>query len=122
MIAKTVATLAVIGSAAAYAPTMSLSANRREVIAGAGAAAVAAPLLRPTGASAAIKKDQKAPVVTIFDARGCKDHSNKEYTGAKAGGMEDDQCVKLTMETIKVGDDVAAKVLGECLSELKSRK
>jgi hypothetical protein len=31
---------------------MSLSANRREVIAGAGAAAVAAPLLRPAAASA----------------------------------------------------------------------
>nr|AGR45591.1 phycoerythrin alpha subunit S2 [Chroomonas sp. M1312] len=122
MIAKSVACLAIVGSASAYvAPMMSLSANRREVVAGAGAAAVAAPLLRATGASAAIKKDQKAPVITIFDARGCKDHANKEYTGAKAGGMDDEQCVKLTMETIKVADDVAASVLREALGELKSK-
>eukprot|EP00281_Chroomonas_sp_CCMP1168_P030414 CAMPEP_0206256118 /NCGR_PEP_ID=MMETSP0047_2-20121206/24597_1 /ASSEMBLY_ACC=CAM_ASM_000192 /TAXON_ID=195065 /ORGANISM="Chroomonas mesostigmatica_cf, Strain CCMP1168" /LENGTH=39 /DNA_ID= /DNA_START= /DNA_END= /DNA_ORIENTATION= len=39
MIAKTVAVLALAGSAAAYAPTMSLSANRRELVQGAAAAA-----------------------------------------------------------------------------------
>nr|AHH29973.1 phycoerythrin alpha subunit [Chroomonas mesostigmatica] len=122
MIAKTVAVLALAGSAAAYAPTMSLSANRRELVQGAAAAAVVAPMLRPTGASA---KDAqlRAPVVTIFDARGCKDHANKEYTGAKAGNAENDECcVKVQMTPIKVADDAAALVLKECLSELKGKK
>ena len=96
---------------------MSLSGTRRQALAGAAAGAVALPL----ASNAAIRKDQKAPVITIFDARGCKDHANKEYTGPKAGDMNDDQCVKVTMETIKVGDDVAGLVLKECLSELKRK-
>ena len=96
---------------------MSVSANRRQALAGAAGVAVAMPL----ASNAAIRKDQKAPVITIFDARGCGDHSNKEYTGPKSGDMNDDQCVKVTMEAIKVGDDVAGLVLKECLSELKRK-
>jgi hypothetical protein len=48
---------------------MSLSANRRQVVAGAAAAAVVAPMLRPTEAKA---QDPAllAPFVTIFDHRG----------------------------------------------------
>nr|AGR45598.1 phycoerythrin alpha subunit L1 [Chroomonas sp. M1627] len=108
MLAKTVCFAALVASAAAYAPTMSLSANRRQVIAGAGAAVVAAPL----ASNAAIKKDQKAPIITIFDNRGCEVKKNN-YSGAKANGMEDDQCVKLTMETITVSETTAAKKLQE---------
>ena len=50
--------LAFIGSAAAFNPVMQMSTGRRAAIAGAGAAAVAAPLLRSTPAEAAIKFDQ----------------------------------------------------------------
>ena len=96
---------------------MTVSANRRQALAGAAAAGIALPL----AANAKMAKDSKAPVVTVFDARGCADHKNTQYTGAKAGGMEDDQCVKLSMDAVKVGDDVAAKVLTEVLGNLKSK-
>jgi hypothetical protein len=46
---------------------MSLSANRRQVIAGVGAAAIIAPL-----AANAKNGDLRAPYVEIFDARGCE--------------------------------------------------
>jgi hypothetical protein len=48
---------------------MSLSANRREVVAGAAAAAVVAPMLRPTEAKA-LDNQLLAPIITIFDHRG----------------------------------------------------
>jgi len=96
---------------------MSMGATRRQAMAGAAAGAVALPL----AANAKIAKDQKAPVITIFDARGCVDHKNVEYKGAKSGDMNDDQCVKVAMQTIKVGDDIAGLVLKECLSELKRK-
>ena len=53
-------------------------------------AAVAAPLLRPGKADAVyINKTKfpgKAPIITVFDHRGCKRGGpNKEYTGPRAG-------------------------------------
>jgi len=116
-VAKTVAVLALAGSAAAFSPSMSMGATRRQAMAGAAAGAVALPL----AANAKGAKDSKAPVITIFDARGCADHKNVEYKGAKAGDMNDDQCVKVAMQAIKVGDDIAGLVLKECLSELKRK-
>nr|AGR45596.1 phycoerythrin alpha subunit L2 [Chroomonas sp. M1312] len=111
MFTKTVAALAIVGSAAAYVPPMmSLSANRREVVAGAAAASVIAPL----AANAKIEKGDaiKAPFITLFDNRGCEVKKNN-YSGPKANGAEDDQCIKLTMESVKVSEDTAAKKLGE---------
>jgi hypothetical protein len=70
-VAKTCAVLALAGSAAAYAPTMSLSANRRGVVQGAAAAAVVAPLLRPNAAGAEGDFASRAPGITIMDHRGC---------------------------------------------------
>jgi hypothetical protein len=61
---------------------MSVSANRREAVAGAAAAAVVAPMLRPESAEAR-DKFLRAPVITMFDGRGCKDHLNLEYTGPR---------------------------------------
>ena len=90
---------------------MSLSANRREVIAGAAAASVIAPL----AASAKRTDNNKAPTITIFDARGC-DAKKSNYAGAKAGGMEDDQCVKLSMETVSISKATAAKKLQEFIN------
>ena len=52
MLAKIVASLAVIGSAAAYAPTMSAGMGRRDLLKTAAAGAVVAPLLRPNEAEA----------------------------------------------------------------------
>ena len=75
---------------------MSLSANRREVIAGAGAAAVVAPMLRPNEAEAKDLK-LKAPVITIFDNRGCDSSRNpsRESTARKTGGPDDEMCIKV---------------------------
>jgi len=72
-VAKTCAVLALAGSAAAFAPTMSLSANRRQVVQGGAAAAVAAPLLRssPAGAASFDNFPGRAPVISVLDHRGC---------------------------------------------------
>ena len=72
-VAKTCAVLALAGSAAAFAPTMSLSANRRQVVQAGTAAAVAAPLLRssPAGAASFDNFPGRAPVITVLDHRGC---------------------------------------------------
>ena len=90
---------------------MSVSANRRQALAGAAGVAIAAPL----ASNAAIRKDQKAPVVEIFDSRGCEVKKNN-YTGPKSGDMNDDQCVKVSMQTISVSDTTAAKALQQFIS------
>ena len=109
--------LAFLGTAAAFNPMMQMSTGRRAAIQGAGAAAIAAPLLRPEGASAAMKKDSVAPVITLFDARfGCE-RQGSEYTGAKAGTTDDEMCVKVRMVQIKAGN--AAQVLADTISQLK---
>ena len=51
MLARTVA-LALVGSAAAFSPMMSMDMGRRQVVQAGAAAAVAAPLLRANPASA----------------------------------------------------------------------
>eukprot|EP00281_Chroomonas_sp_CCMP1168_P023733 CAMPEP_0206234504 /NCGR_PEP_ID=MMETSP0047_2-20121206/12629_1 /ASSEMBLY_ACC=CAM_ASM_000192 /TAXON_ID=195065 /ORGANISM="Chroomonas mesostigmatica_cf, Strain CCMP1168" /LENGTH=120 /DNA_ID=CAMNT_0053658601 /DNA_START=20 /DNA_END=382 /DNA_ORIENTATION=+ len=119
MIAKTVAFAALVGSASAYvAPTMMASANRRQVIQTAGAAAIAAPLLRPNGASAS-DPQLLAPVVTILDHRTCT-RIGKEYKGELSGRAEDDQCVvKVQMQKVAVSDKTAADVLQQVLGDLK---
>ena len=126
MIARTVAVLAMAGSAAAFAPTMSAGATRREAMAGAAAAAVAAPLLRPSSAEAAATGmgSNNAPVITIMDHRDCvnrpnKVGPNKEYKGEYTGGEDDKMCIKLTMSKIAVSDNVAARILSETIGALK---
>ncbi|KAJ1483321.1 hypothetical protein T484DRAFT_1656001 [Baffinella frigidus] len=113
--------LAFIGSAAAFSPTMQVSAGRRAAIQGAGAAAIAAPLLRPTEAEAATKYAGKmyanplAPVITFFDARGGCNREGTEYKGDKANDQEDVMCVKLQMARVSASsaDQVLAGVLGQ---------
>jgi hypothetical protein len=107
--------LAFIGSAAAFNPVMQMSTGRRAAIQGAGAAAIAAPLLRSSPASAAMKKDNNAPIVTVFDARkGCTAKAD-QYTGAKANSDDDKMCVKVQMSKVVAGnaDAVLAGVLGQ---------
>jgi len=117
---KTLAALACVGAAAAFNPSMQMSTGRRAAIQGAGAAAVAAPLLRPSEANAFagnMVADPYAPVITLFDARfGCE-RQGSEYTGAKAGTTDDEMCVKVRMEQIKAGN--AAQVLADTISQLK---
>jgi hypothetical protein len=106
--------LAFLGTAAAFNPMMQMSTGRRAAIQGAGAAAIAAPLLRPEGAEAAfpgkITTNPPAPYITILDHRGCSRYST-EYTGPRANAMEDEQCVKLESKITAVSTDEAAAFL-----------
>ena len=94
------------------------SANRRETLAGAaaGAAVVALPL---RAHAKSVWPSNKAPIITIFDARGCNEHKNREYTGPKAGNNNDDMCVKVQFERIQADEGTAFQILKESLSELK---
>ena len=88
----------------------------------ASAAAFSAPALRAsrtTGITMAMDKSGKAPVITVFDHRGCTAHKNDQYTGPKANGMEDEQCVKVAMGKI-AGPD-ADTVLRDSLATLKRK-
>eukprot|EP00291_Cryptomonas_curvata_P003413 CAMPEP_0172181354 /NCGR_PEP_ID=MMETSP1050-20130122/17768_1 /TAXON_ID=233186 /ORGANISM="Cryptomonas curvata, Strain CCAP979/52" /LENGTH=72 /DNA_ID=CAMNT_0012854621 /DNA_START=20 /DNA_END=234 /DNA_ORIENTATION=+ len=71
MAAKVLAFSALVGTAAAYAPSMSMDLGRRQVVQTGAAAAAVAPFLQSLPASA-MDKSARAPVITIFDHRGCK--------------------------------------------------
>jgi len=91
---------------------MSMGATRRQAMAGAAAAGVAMPLAANALPGRMVAGNIPAPVVEIFDNRGC-DVKKNNYSGPKAGGMEDDQCVKVSMQFIKVSEGTAAKKLIE---------
>jgi hypothetical protein len=93
-------------------PQMSMGATRRQAMAGAAAAGVAMPLAANALPGRMVAGNIPAPVVEIFDNRGC-DVKKSNYQGPKAGGMEDDQCVKVSMQFIKVSEGTAAKKLIE---------
>jgi hypothetical protein len=96
---RTVAFAALVASAAAFSPMMSMETGRRQVVQAAGAAAVAAPLLRANPAAAKMDKSNKAPEILIMDHRGCS-RGGKEYTGAKSSDMNDEMCVKVSMVAV----------------------
>merc|ERR1719158_1298202 len=80
-----------------------MSVGRQEVVRSAAAAAVAAPLLRSNPAAAKMDKSNKAPEIVIMDPRGCSRKAGGEYTGAKAGDMNDEMCVKVSMSKVEGG-------------------
>jgi len=101
MAAKAVAFSALVASAAAFSP--------------------ATPALR-TGATSlnmAMDKSARAPIVTIFDHRGCSAHQNKEYNGRLTGGQDDEMCVKVNTAKILPEKNVADKVLQDSLNTLR---
>ena len=114
---RTVAFAALVASAAAFSPMMSMETGRRQVVQAGAAAAVAAPLLRSAPAEAKMDKSGRAPVITIFDHRGCnRGGPNKEYTGAKANGKDDEMCVKVQSSKIAASEARAAAQLAEAIS------
>ncbi|EKX36002.1 phycoerythrin alpha subunit 19 [Guillardia theta CCMP2712] len=113
---RSVAFAALIGSAAAFSPSMSLDVSRRQVVQTGAAAAAVAPFLQQVPAQAAMDKSGRAPVITIFDHRGCTAHANKEYTGAKANSQDDEMCVKVASAKIAVSEGDAARKLQEFIS------
>ena len=103
MSAKIIAFSAVVATASAFAPTAGF-----------------VPRLR-TGATSvnmAMDKSAKAPVITVFDHRGCS-RAPKEYTGAKAGGKDDEMMVKAQSVKIEVSQGTAESVLASSLSLMK---
>eukprot|EP00283_Hemiselmis_rufescens_P010275 CAMPEP_0173436538 /NCGR_PEP_ID=MMETSP1357-20121228/16349_1 /TAXON_ID=77926 /ORGANISM="Hemiselmis rufescens, Strain PCC563" /LENGTH=119 /DNA_ID=CAMNT_0014401627 /DNA_START=22 /DNA_END=381 /DNA_ORIENTATION=+ len=107
---RTVAALALIGSAAAFnAPTM---VTRRDAVVTGGAAAVVAPLLKPSEASAARVpngKFLKAPIVEVFDERdGCAGAPAKK--GNRFGRGDRDMCIKVSMKEIGLSTANAVSV------------
>ena len=74
-------------------------------------------LLRGSPAEAKMDKSGKAPTILIMDHRGCKrGGANKEYTGAKAGGQDDEMCVKVSSDKVAASEAKAAAMLAEALS------
>ena len=59
------------------------------------------PFLGSSAANAAPKMeaDSYAPIVTIFDARGCP-RGGSEYSGEKAGDQDDDMAVKVASRKV----------------------
>ena len=98
---RTVAFAALVASAAAFAPALS------GVRTGA------------TSLNMAMDKSGRAPVVTVFDHRGCTAHKNSEYTGPKSNSMEDEQCVKV--QSVKIAGPDADTVLRDSLATLKKK-
>mmetsp|Transcript_54397 Transcript_54397/g.128321 ORF Transcript_54397/g.128321 Transcript_54397/m.128321 type:complete len:178 (+) Transcript_54397:41-574(+) len=145
MLAKVTLAVAGIASAAAFAPTgfspalrtsnvqMSMSMDRRDALKAAAAASIAianvgaANAVCDNGAkkctSEEINKDA-APIVTIFDHRGCAEHANKEYSGPKAGDFNDEMLVKVQSKVLKRDDakylDMAKAVRLESLGTIKN--
>eukprot|EP00277_Geminigera_cryophila_P036906 CAMPEP_0173102152 /NCGR_PEP_ID=MMETSP1102-20130122/37363_1 /TAXON_ID=49646 /ORGANISM="Geminigera sp., Strain Caron Lab Isolate" /LENGTH=149 /DNA_ID=CAMNT_0013996199 /DNA_START=305 /DNA_END=754 /DNA_ORIENTATION=+ len=115
--AKSCTVLALAGGAVAFSPTMSISANRRQVVQSGAAAAVAAPLLRTAPATAASYDNfpGRAPVISVLDHRGCS-RKGTEYTGQRSGGTDDEMCVIVRNPEIKVSDESARKYLQEVIS------
>ena len=102
MSAKVIAFAAVVASATAFAPGASFQ-----------------PRLRSGASSVSMKMDKsgKAPVITVFDHRGCKRGGpDKEYTGAKANSKDDEMCVKV--QVAKITGPNADAVLQQTISVL----
>jgi len=108
---------------------MAMDMGRRQVVQSAGVAAVAAPLLRPAEADAVLSAKKgfcsngssnracnAAPVITIFDHRGCTAHANTDYKGTAAGGEDDEMLVKVALEKISASESRAAAQLQETIS------
>ena len=116
--------LAFVGTAAAFNPMMQMSTGRRAAIQGAGAAAIAAPLLRPEGAEAAFPGNMvanpPAPVITLLDHRGCNRVSN-EYTGPRANDMEDEQVVYLKMKDVRPTKEATDRFVAGVLGQLTNK-
>jgi len=120
MLAKLAFLVALIGHAAAFG-SLSMAVGgmgRREIINSGLAAASAAPILANFGAEAALDKNSKAPIITVFDHRGCT-RAPKEYTGPKSNNQNDEMCIKVESRKIDVSESSASKALEQMLGSLK---
>uniref|UniRef100_A0A7S0F3K2 Phycoerythrin alpha chain domain-containing protein n=1 Tax=Hanusia phi TaxID=3032 RepID=A0A7S0F3K2_9CRYP len=100
MLTRAAAVAAVLGSAAAFAPApvAPRSATGLRMAAGYSTAS-------PYSSKNSNMGPAFAPVITIFDNRGCKEHKNKEYNGPKAGDENDEMLVKVANQKIPFPTD-----------------
>ena len=93
--------------------------GRRQIVQTSAAAVAVAPFLQSMPANA-IDKSARAPVITIFDHRGCKRGGpDTEYKGAKANSKDDEMCVKV--QSAKISGPNADAVLQQTISVLKNK-
>ncbi len=109
-----------------YLQGLRMNMDRRDMIQTAGAAAIAAPLVGSQSASAveigyAFANPNMGkgvmPAITIFDHRGCN-RPTKEYTGKKAGSIDDEMCIKIVNKKPQVYPEyttLASNVLQELI-------
>eukprot|EP00286_Rhodomonas_abbreviata_P014216 CAMPEP_0181318694 /NCGR_PEP_ID=MMETSP1101-20121128/17146_1 /TAXON_ID=46948 /ORGANISM="Rhodomonas abbreviata, Strain Caron Lab Isolate" /LENGTH=104 /DNA_ID=CAMNT_0023426187 /DNA_START=28 /DNA_END=342 /DNA_ORIENTATION=- len=100
MSAKILAFSAVVATASAFAPGASFAPSIRS-----GASSV----------SMAMDKSAKAPVITVFDHRGCP-RGPAEYKGKSAGNQNDEMLVKAQMVTIQGDASLAKSLLQQTLT------
>jgi len=94
-----------------------METGRRQVVQAGAAAAVAAPLLRANPAAAKYDQSGRAPLITIFDHRGCQRGSdNKEYVGEKSGDSDDEMLVKVANPIVQVSAARATRMTQEAIS------
>ncbi len=72
-----------------------------------------------TTLSMAMDKSARAPIITIFDHRGCSRHQNNEYKGRLTGAQDDEMCVKVNTAKIIGEKGTAERVLADSLTTLK---
>mmetsp|Transcript_10585 Transcript_10585/g.22672 ORF Transcript_10585/g.22672 Transcript_10585/m.22672 type:complete len:167 (-) Transcript_10585:180-680(-) len=115
-----------IGDAVPLPPVQSSESYAFTTSGGASPAAAAsssAPRSAPRSSGGKGKKNAVAPVITVFDHRGCqRGGPDREYTGKKANGPDDEMCVKVKAEKIQVSDTTASAVLQQSLGILMTRK
>ncbi len=102
MSAKVIAFSAIVASAAAFAPAGTFQ-----------------PRLRTAGVSSIsmdLDRSSRAPVITVFDHRGCvRGKKDSEYTGKKSGDANDEMCVKIDFAKININTAAAIQVTAETL-------
>eukprot|EP00287_Rhodomonas_sp_CCMP768_P010190 CAMPEP_0196741314 /NCGR_PEP_ID=MMETSP1091-20130531/39133_1 /TAXON_ID=302021 /ORGANISM="Rhodomonas sp., Strain CCMP768" /LENGTH=110 /DNA_ID=CAMNT_0042086947 /DNA_START=30 /DNA_END=362 /DNA_ORIENTATION=+ len=100
---KIVAVSALVASASAFSPSPALPSSSLR--------------LRSSSTSVQMAMDKKAraPVVTVFDHRGCS-RAPKEYSGGKADGIEDEMMIKVGYQKIQVAEEEATRVLQQALT------
>merc|ERR1712127_1058531 len=100
MVARVAALLGLAGSAVAFGAVAPASAQPR--------AGSKRPTPKKIGSDRMPAKNF-APVITIFDHRGCA-RAPGEYKGEKSGDNNDEMCVKVAQTQLKI-DSAAAKEL-----------
>ena len=108
MAAKLLACTALVASAAAFAPA---TGALRTVRTGASSLSMISDATKANGG--------RAPIITIFDHRGCSRHANKEYTGKLLGTQDDEMCVKVGTAKLAYDKDMADAVLSASLNTLQ---